>query len=155
MSWQVRPVRTDEFEAWARLFAGYADFYHWPTSPEHQAQIWGWIHAGTIEALVAVPVDEGGHETGGPVGLAHLRSWVRPLRGVVSGYLDDLYVDPAVRGTGVVDALFDGVRALARERGWALVRWTTADDNYRARSVYDQVATRTTWITYDLAVDQP
>ena len=39
---------------------------------------------------------------------------------------------------------------IARERGWAIIRWTTADDNYRARSVYDKVATRTTWITYDM-----
>lgn len=155
MSWLVRPVRTDEFESWARLFAGYAAFYEWPTSVEHQEQIWGWIGAGTIEALVAVPVDEAGQELGPPVGLAHLRSWVRPLRGVVSGYLDDLYLDPAARGTGAVQAIFEAVRALARERGWSVVRWTTAEDNYRARAVYDQVATRTTWVTYDLTVDLP
>lgn len=30
------------------------------------------------------------------------------------------------------------------------VRWTTADDNYRARAVYDKRAVRTTWITYDM-----
>jgi hypothetical protein len=31
-----------------------------------------------------------------------------------------------------------------------MIRWTTADDNYRARGVYDRLATRTTWITYDM-----
>ncbi len=30
------------------------------------------------------------------------------------------------------------------------MRWTTADDNYRARAVYDKRAVRTTWITYDM-----
>ena len=39
------------------------------------------------------------------------------------------------------------------ERGWSIVRWTTADDNYRARAVYDELATRTTWITYDMTPD--
>src|SRR4051794_12683897 len=152
-TWRVRPVRTEEFEAWALLFAGYADFYRVGTSPEHQRQIWGWIHDDhSVEALVAVPVDADGQETGDPAGLAHLRTWVRPLRGVVCGYLDDLYVDPAVRGQGAVTALFDEIRRLAVERGWPTVRWTTADDNYRARTVYDRVATRTTWITYDLTV---
>lgn len=151
MSWSVRSVRVDEFESWTRLFRGYAEFYHCPTSDEHQQQIWGWIHQDrSVEALVAVPVDEAGEETGPPQGLAHLRVWVRPLRGVVCGYLDDLYVEPLFRGSGVVDALFAEINRLGLERKWTVVRWTTADDNYRARTVYDQLATRTTWITYDM-----
>ncbi len=149
--WKVRPVRTDEFESWARLFRGYAEFYRWPTSEDHQRQLWSWIHDDhRIEALVAVAVDDAGNEVGGPRGLAHLREWVRPLRGVVCGYLDDLFVDPASRGGGVVNALFAEIDRLAVERDWPVVRWTTADDNYRARSVYDKLATRTTWITYDM-----
>ena len=150
-SWKVRPVRDDEFDAWTRLFRGYADFYNWPTSDEHQRQIWSWIHDDrTVEALVAVRVDDAGREVGAPDGLAHLREWVRPLRGAVCGYLDDLYVDPSVRGSGAVEALYAEMTRIARERGWAIIRWTTADDNYRARRVYDKVATRTTWITYDM-----
>ena len=150
-SWSVRHVRDNEFDAWTRLFRGYADFYNWPTSDEHQRQIWSWIHDDrTVEALVAVRVDDAGREVGEPEGLAHLREWVRPLRGVVCGYLDDLYVDPLVRGTGAVEALYAEMTRIARERGWSVIRWTTADDNYRARRVYDKVATRTTWITYDM-----
>ena len=151
VTWKVRHVRDDEFDAWTRLFRGYADFYNWPTTDDHQRQIWKWIHEDhSVEALVAVPVDDAGNETDRPAGLAHLREWVRPLRGVVCGYLDDLYVEPAVRGRGAVDALFAEMRRIASERGWAIIRWTTADDNYRARSFYDKVATRTTWITYDM-----
>ncbi|WP_235438754.1 hypothetical protein [Streptomyces yangpuensis] len=43
------------------------------------------------------------------------------------------------------------LRGLAAERGWSVVRWITADDNHRARAKYDQVATRTMWVTYDMA----
>ncbi|MGO9876390.1 MAG: GNAT family N-acetyltransferase [Acidimicrobiia bacterium] len=150
-AWKIRPVRSDEFDPWARLFRGYADFYGWPTNDEHQRRVWQWIHDDrSVEALVAVPVDDRGNEIDEPQGLAHLREWVRPLRGVVCGYLDDLFVEPATRGTGVVDALLAEINRIATERDWAIVRWTTADDNYRARSVYDHVATRTTWITYDM-----
>ena len=150
-AWIVRPVRESEFEAWTQLFRGYAEFYRWPTSDEHQRQIWQWIHQHhRVEALVAVEVDDGGHEIGPPRALAHLREWVRPLRGAVCGYLDDLYVDPEVRGGGAVDALFAEINRLALERDWVVIRWTTADDNYRARASYDKVATRTTWITYDM-----
>lgn len=151
-TWLVRPVRDDEFDAWTRLYRGYAEFYETPTSDEHQRQIWSWIHkVRSLECLVAVPIDIDGNEVGEPQALAHLREWVRPLRGVIAGYLDDLFVDPDHRGHGAVDALFVAMRQLAHERGWPIIRWTTADDNYRARAVYDQLATRTTWITYDMA----
>ena len=150
-SWKVRPVAEHEFEPWSRLFRGYADFYHWPTSDEHQRQIWSWIHDDhSVEALVAVPVDETGKETGEPQGIAHLRVWVRPLRGVIAGYLDDFVRGPELRGGGAVDALFAEINRLALDRNWSIVRWTTADDNYRARAVYDKLANRTTWITYDM-----
>jgi GNAT superfamily N-acetyltransferase len=150
-AWKVRHVGTDEFDCWTRLFRGYADFYHWPTTDEHQRKVWGWIHDDhSVEALVAVPTSDAGGEIGEPQGLAHLREWVRPLRGVVCGYLDDLFVEPAHRGSGAVGALFAEINKIALERDWAVVRWTTAEDNYRARSVYDRLATRTTWITYDL-----
>ena len=74
---------------------------------------------------------------------------------MISGYLDDLYVEPSTRGTGVVEALFAEINRLALERDWAVVRWTTADDNYRARAVYDKRATRTMWITYDMTPVDP
>ncbi|HZV74278.1 MAG TPA: GNAT family N-acetyltransferase [Conexibacter sp.] len=150
--WRVRPVEHGDWDDWRRLFGGYCDFYRWPTSEQHQRLIWSWIHdAKSIEALVAVPSEQDGPA----VGLAHLRSWVRPLRGIVCGYLDDLFVDPQTRSMGVVDALFEAIDAIAVERGWAVVRWTTADDNYRARTAYDRVATRTGWITYDMTPGRP
>ncbi|MCB0999423.1 MAG: GNAT family N-acetyltransferase [Ilumatobacteraceae bacterium] len=155
-TWTVRPVRVDEYEPWARLFRGYAEFYGRHLSDEQAREIWGWIHdTAVIEAYVAVELDAAGTEIGEPMGLAHLREWVRPLRATVNGYLDDLFVDPSVRGAGAVEAVFAFLRHLAVARGWPVVRWTTADDNYRARSIYDRAATRTTWITYDMDVAPP
>jgi GNAT superfamily N-acetyltransferase len=150
-SWIVRPVRNDEFAAWTRLFRGYSAFYKRETSDEHQQQIWSWIHDRKVmDALVAIEVDSNGNEIGEPQGLAHLREWVRPLRGTINGYLDDMFVEPAQRGSGVADALFEAINQMAKDRKWPVVRWTTGDDNYRARAVYDRVATRTMWITYDM-----
>jgi GNAT superfamily N-acetyltransferase len=154
--WKVRPVDTREFDSWTKLFRGYCDFYQWPTSDEHQLQIWAWIHEKRIvQAIVAVEVDDSGTEVGEPRGLAHIREWIRPLRGVRSGYLDDLFVDQELRGSGAVDALFAEINQMALDRGWDVVRWTTADNNYRARGTYDKIALRTTWITYDMTPQPP
>lgn len=38
----------------------------------------------------------------------------------------------------------------SQRRGWSVVRWITAEDNYRARAMYDGVATKTAWATYDM-----
>ena len=51
---------------------------------------------------------------------------------------------------GAADALIQAVADIARERGWSLLRWITAENNYRARGVYDRLAQRTDWVTYDM-----
>jgi hypothetical protein len=42
------------------------------------------------------------------------------------------------------------LRSLAKERGWGVVTWITADDNTVARRLYDRVATAQRWVTYDM-----
>jgi GNAT superfamily N-acetyltransferase len=92
-----------------------------------------------------VAEDEGGRA----VGLAHFRPFARPLSATVGGFLDDLFVSPEARGGRVADALIEAVAEEGRRQGWSVIRWITADDNYRGRGVYDRLATRTMWITYD------
>ena len=31
-----------------------------------------------------------------------------------------------------------------------MIRWITAEDNYRGRAVYDRVAVKTKWLTYEI-----
>ena len=144
--WSVRPARAEDFDAWGELFGGYCDFYERPSTPEHRRRVWSWIEAGTIHCLLAVPA------AGQPVGLAHVRPMPSPLRGGTVGFLDDLFVSPAARGTGAFECLIDAIRDLAAAEGWPQVRWITAADNARARSAYARVATKTDWVTYQLDV---
>lgn len=130
---------------WNVLYAAYADYYEVEQSQEMRDRTWGWIIDGRIHCLMAL------NDEGRPVGFAHVREFLRPLSSTVAGYLDDLFVDPGQRGGGVVNLLFDAAKALGRERNWSVIRWITRDDNYRARAVYDRLATRTNWVTYDLA----
>lgn len=144
--WKVRQLERSDHEAWVALFTGYATFYERALTASQLEMVWRWIFEDeTMIALVVVDRDLAGR----PIGLAHLRSWRRPLRASVNGYLDDLFVAPENRGTGAVDALFTAMRELAVEQGWEVIRWTTAEDNHRAQTVYDRYATRTSWVTYD------
>jgi ribosomal protein S18 acetylase RimI-like enzyme len=141
----VRPIAPADRARWEELFAGYAAFYKVDQTPQMRATVWGWLMnpGHEVEGLVAVAGDST------LVGIAHFRAFARPLRAVTGGFLDDLFVDPAARGSGAARALIEAAGAIGQQRGWNVLRWITADDNYRARSLYDRVATRTPWITYD------
>ena len=141
----VRAVAAADLAAWQRLYAGYAAFYGVTQTEEMRARVWGWLMdpAHGTEGLVA--------ETDGVVvGIAHYRSFARPLSATIGGFLDDLFVGPEARGSGAAEALVAGVADVGRARGWSLIRWITADDKYRARGLYDRVAEKAKWVTYDI-----
>ena len=63
-------------------------------------------------------------------------------------YLEDLFVDPATRKQGVGRALIEATYAEADKRGCTRTYWTTQEFNYRARSLYDRVASKSPFIRY-------
>ena len=142
----VRAVRPDDFPQWRVLYRGYADFYEVDQTEEAAAVVWSWVNdpGREVSGLVAEDVD------GRLIGLAHYRPFARPLSATTGCFLDDLFVAPERRGSGAADLLLGRLSQIAAERGWSVVRWITADDNHRARSTYDKVATRTMWVTYDM-----
>lgn len=139
------PTAADRAD-WERLYHGYAEYYGMPMDAAILDTVWGWIQSPDepFHGRLARNAD------GEAVGLMHFRPMPSPLRGTRIGFLDDLFVDPAHRGSGAVDAMLDALREEARRRGWPFVRWITREANYRARGVYDRHATRTDWLTYQL-----
>ena len=144
----IRPPVAADRPEWERLYAGYAAFYKVTQTPEMRATVWGWLHdpAHQTRGLVA-------EEEGRLIGLAHFRPFARPLSASTGGFLDDLFVDPTARGSGAADALIAALADEGRKQGWTVIRWITAEDNYRARALYDRVAEKTKWATYDLRLD--
>jgi GNAT superfamily N-acetyltransferase len=63
-------------------------------------------------------------------------------------YLQDLYADPAVRGTGIGRKLIEAVYAAADAAGAPAVYWLTQDDNATGRRLYDRVGQLTNFIKY-------
>lgn len=143
----VRPVQEADRERWAELYRGYAAFYEVP--PPDLDHLWSRITVrGELECFVA-------ELDGDVVGLAHLRAFARPLEGDWGGFLDDLFVDATRRGSGAGVALLEHLRSLAEQRGWGVVTWITGADNQVAQRLYDRVAERQAWVTYDMVPRQP
>ena len=148
MSITVSPLSHDDYAQWQTLFSAYADFYKMPMDRTILENVWSWIFDDNKAFFSLIAKDENGQA----VGFMHYRAMPSPLRGREVGFLDDLFVDPECRGSGVVDALFDALTESAKEQGWPNVKWITADNNYQGRAVYDRVANKTHWQTYQLDI---
>lgn len=146
MTVTIRPVTPEDRAEWDVLYQDYAQFYKVEQSAEMRDTVFGWLMDLNHESNGLVAVDT----TEKLIGLTHYRPFAAPLSASVKCFLDDLFVDPNARGSGAADALIQGVANIACANNWSVVRWITADDNYRGRGVYDKTATRTMWVTYDL-----
>lgn len=146
----VRAAVHDDYGGWAALFRRYRDFYRLEPDEAVVERVWSWILDVGHETRAVVAV-----RGNAVVGLAHYRRFARPSTGTVGMYLDDLMTDPAYRGAGVGRALIDAVTEIAAFEGCSLVRWITAADNASSQSLYDALATTTTWVTYDRPCGQP
>ncbi len=145
-SLSVRAPREDDFDAWAVLFRGYRVFYKLTPDEAIVEQVWSWIIHPDHEtnALIATTNDES-HM----MGLAHYRRFARPSTGSVGIWLDDLFTDPERRGAGIGRTLIDAVTNIGAREECSIVRWITAEDNLPGQRLYDTLATKTTWVTYD------
>jgi GNAT superfamily N-acetyltransferase len=145
MSVSVRPVEPRDAGAWRRLFRDYGIFYETSFDDAQLDHVWALLttEGSGVDALVA-EVD------GAVVGIAHYRSHPDTFSTGNDWYLDDLFTDPSARGTGVASALIERLSEHARATGPGTLRWITAEDNVTAQRVYDRLAKRTTWVTYEI-----
>ncbi len=145
MSTRVRRLEPRDKADWERLFRGYIAFYKASVADETIETTWQRLLSGQEDfhlALVATGDDDK------PIGIAHAlfhRSTWSPTRYC---YLEDLFVDPAQRGGGTGRALIEAVYREADARQCTRTYWTTQEFNYRARGLYDQLATKSPFVQY-------
>lgn len=140
----IRPLEAADEADWRRLWTGYLDYYETSVTEE--------VYQTTFRRLLA---PDRTHQNGlialqadAPVGLVHYiyhpHNW--QIEDVC--YLQDLYCDPAARGTGVGRRLIEAVYAAADADGCPSVYWLTQDFNKTARLLYDRIGTLTPFIKY-------
>ena len=142
----VRPLDPSDEPRWRELFRGYRDFYRLQEDEDVVSRVWGWLMDPCHECQGLVADSENGI-----VAIAHCRRFSRPSTGTVGIWLDDLFTSAEARGRGAARALIQRLAEIAGSEERSVVRWITAEDNHGAQALYDQVATRTHWVTYDAA----
>jgi GNAT superfamily N-acetyltransferase len=141
----IRSAIAEDEARWRVLWEGYQAFYRATVSAEATAKTWSRILDPTslMDALVA-EVD--GQVVGICNYLFHDNTWsTQPIC-----YLEDLYVDPAARGGGAARKLILACAEKAKEKNAFCVYWHTQEYNAAARSLYDTITPRTSFIVYGM-----
>jgi GNAT superfamily N-acetyltransferase len=130
------------------LMRAYCDFYR--VDPADEALL------DMSRALLADPEREGLQLIGRDgqdraVGFATIFwSW-STLSAARIGVMNDLYVAPSARGSGLAEALIEACRERCVERGARVLCWQTAKDNFRAQRLYERMGgRREEWLDYSL-----
>lgn len=144
---RIRPINKLDYDAWLPLWDNYNAFYgrQGQTALALNITQKTWMRFLNDNEPVHAFVAE---QNGQLVGLVHFifhRSTTR-LNDVC--YLQDLYVNQTIRGTGVgrqlIQAVYDAAQADASTR----VYWQTQDSNSAGRALYDKVAKHLGFIVY-------
>lgn len=132
---------------WEPLWQGYLTFYETELAPAVTDATFARLVAG--EGMHgAIARDDEGRAVGFVNWLPQSSTWTRGAY----CYLEDLFVDPDVRGGGVGRALIAHVREWAQAAGCDQVYWLTADANAQARELYDKVAELSGFVHYQITL---
>ncbi|MEO8689291.1 MAG: GNAT family N-acetyltransferase [Solirubrobacteraceae bacterium] len=146
----ITRVGEEDLEALLPLLRDYCDFYE--VSPSDDALL------AVSRALIADPEHEGLQliargADGEATGFATVYWTWQTLNAARLAVMNDLFVTPDARGSGLADRLIAACRERAAEHGAGELAWQTAKDNHRAQAVYERVGGhRSEWLDYSLAV---
>lgn len=141
---EIVETRQIGYRKWADLYRAYAEFYKVSMTEQQLQTAWTWLDGHETELRgIAALLD------GEPKGIIHYRRFLRPMAGEVGIFLDDIFVHPSARRSGVGKALLERLEHIAEVQECTVIRWITAEDNRGAQTFYDQFGKKTSWITYD------
>lgn len=76
------------------------------------------------------------------------------ISGGRAGQLDDLFVMPESRGSGLARALIGQLTEIGTARGWTHLRWLVPQDNLTAKHLYLSIADPAPWDSFRIELSQ-
>jgi len=139
----VRRIELRDEQRWRELWDGYTQFYEREPVEEITQHLWRRIH-DTVSPVWAIVAEKDGEVVGIANYLVHeSTSRLRPVC-----YLQDLFVDPEIRGGGAGRMLIDWLIEEMNRQGWSRLYWNTKEDNHRARALYDTYGPHSGFVKY-------
>jgi GNAT superfamily N-acetyltransferase len=151
----LRKLTPQDHARWQTLWDAYTRFYEREPNPAITTHLWQRIHAaqqgsaaahGSVHAIAAVQTTATGQDH--IVGIAHYLPHENTSQLTPVCYLQDLYVDPAARASGVGKQIIDWLIAECKQQNWSALYWNTRETNYRARALYDKYTPQSGFLVY-------
>ena len=147
MTLTIRAIEEKDKNQWLKLWAGYLEFYKSTISPEQTELTWKRLINNELKMFGFVAEDENG-----VIGFTHCLFRPSTWTETEYCYLEDLFVNPNIRGKGVGRALIEKVVDLAKEKKSKRVYWTTQEFNKTARILYDSITPVSEFVQYRLPI---
>jgi GNAT superfamily N-acetyltransferase len=144
MTVTIRKIEPHDEQRWRELWEGYCRFYEREPSEPVTCHTWKRIMdaASPLHAIVAA------HESDGVIGMANYIIHENTSTLTPVCYLQDLFVNPALRAGGVGRQLIDWLVAEMKRQNWSRLYWNTRENNYRARGLYDKYTPHSGFLRY-------
>lgn len=146
---RIRPARPDDVAAMVQLVHDLAAYERAPEQCVLTDEMLRERLFGEAPALFAHVAEVEGRVVGLSIWFLNFSTW----DGVHGIYLEDLFVDPAHRGSGLGRALLANLAHVCVERGYSRMQWQVLDWNTPSIDFYESVGAvdLADWRTYRLS----
>ena len=138
----IGPLRSSERARWEQLWRDYQHFYGVALPSDVTDATWQRLLDGRVHGFGARD------STDTLVGIVHFLFHEDTWSTIPACYLQDLYVDPKIRGTGCGRLLIEAVAESAKAAGVNHPYWLTHETNSVARQLYDRIGKNQGFIQY-------
>ncbi|CAB4707928.1 unannotated protein [freshwater metagenome] len=128
----VRSITASDKDHWLPLWHGYLTFYNVQLPPSQDELTWSRLLDPAYESHGLVVEKDGEVQ-----GMAHYSFQTSTWALINNCFLEDLFVNPEVRGGGLGRALIDEIKEIAIAAGSSRLFWNTDRSNEVARKIYD------------------
>ena len=128
----TRPLESGDKHSWDPLWQGYLKFYKTQLSDEQSELTWNRLLDQNFNLYCLVAEVDGAIK-----GITHYSFQNSTWAPKNYCYLEDLFVEPSLRGGGIGRLLIDSVKKIAEAAGSSRLYWNTDATNETARKLYD------------------
>jgi len=140
---QIKPATAADHDQWLPLWQAYLTFYNTELPAEVSESTWQRFLDPAEPTQLAIAW-QGDKAVGIVQFIYHRSNWSIGN----SCYLQDLFVDPSQRATGVGRKLIEFVYTTAKADGCCKVHWLTHETNATAIQLYERIAERPGFIQF-------